>query len=144
MKKTFVLSSNMSLATTKVGAFQFTTPAGVPVVLKAASFSSDKTSVSMSLLEDYTFAAAGTALVPTDTFRTAPRTPRTTVKAHTDITAVAGAAAKTLENVYVQEITNKISLNKEWTLKPSTTYLLAISNQNAGTASVGYCITLEE
>lgn len=145
MKETFILSGNIAIQTAKVGALKIITPAGKPVTLKAPVFSSDKPTVSISLLENYTYTDAAESTLPLrNKQRSLSGTAGTIVKSYPDVTVDGGPDAITLEGILVPVAANELKMHGEWILKPSTTYLLALSNSNAAAATIGFFLEIEE
>ena len=146
-RPTFVVTGSISVTTTKVGAFQITTPAtGVPILLNPTKLSSSKDNVIVTLLEDYSFTdGLESALTPLDIRRADPsEAADTAVKAYVDITAVAGAGALTLDSYSFAAASDSVSVHNSFVLKPNTTYLLAITNSNANTAVCKYTLSFTE
>jgi hypothetical protein len=146
MKKTFIIETNMTIATAKVGSFQLTIPdTGQPVVLKRVQIQTDVGPLAYSLLEDYSFVAAGSVITPLNINRILGGASRVVVKSIADTTAVAGGSALTINSLKVGA-GNTLQLRMGSTdvvLKPGK-YLIAVTNSNAGNAIVNFNIAWEE
>lgn len=89
---------------------------------------------------------AGSALTPVNRKRSGTVVAsKLTVKAHNDITAVAGASSVTMHTDYIAgsttgavKVGGAVGSAEEWVLKPGETYVLSLLNSNGGTAVVSY------
>lgn len=147
MKKTFILETNMTVATTKVGAIQITIPSGSPIHLKTVGVSISAGPVAVNLLEDYSFTdVLESPLTPLHANRQLADSSNVTVKGYVDITAVAGAGALTVaqKNLITATSVPQDVISNVILLKPSTNYLLAFTNSNAGDSVVNFALSWEE
>lgn len=143
--KAFSIGNKMDIAASKVGAIQITTPATGVVHFRPAMINAIGGPIFASLLEDYSF--VGGSEIPAVNHRRIGTPPASAVvaKGATDITAVAGAAAVSLDTVVVgsstqgsQKLGGSVSEMEEWPLKPSTNYLITLTNTAVSTSTVGY------
>lgn len=120
--------------------------AAVYAHFKPASFTALGGPVTVKLLEDNSFEAAGTAFVPRNRKRSGTITAsRITCKYIADATVVPGAGSLELEALYLPTTTQGQSklggsspATEEWILKPGTVYLITMYNDAASTSTVGY------
>lgn len=146
MKKTFVVATNMTIATGDVGALMITTPAGTPVQLDDVIVSNSAGPVAVNLLEDYTYVeVAKSPLTPLAANRQLAPTSAVTIFAYPDISAVAGADALTVATMNLVAAMSDYRLGSvAIQLKPLTTYLLAFTNSNGGNAVVNFALSWKE
>jgi len=144
LKKEFMINGSLTVAPAAVGAIQISVPAGGAITLKSPVFSCDKITVTLALVEDASFAAAGTVIVPKSKIRGLSTASRATVKAITGAVVVNGGAVATLEALTVQAVANNVPLSGCWVLQPGKNYLVTITNNNAAAAAVDFTLKLEE
>lgn len=145
MKKTFVVATNMTVATTKVGALMITTPAA-HIQLDDVIVSNSAGPVAVNLLEDYSYTEpAKSAITPLDANRQLDATSAVTIFGYPDVTADAGAGALTVATMNLVAASSNVKLGTvPIQLKPSTTYLLAFTNSNGGNAVINFALAWKE
>lgn len=115
--------------------------------LKPAALACTGGPVTVTLREDSSFAAAGTAATPRNRKRIGtPDNSKLTCKTIANATIVAGGAAVTLDTTVLPGTSSGAKLGsssqaaEEWVLKPGGTYLVALANETSpgATVTVGY------
>ena len=140
----FTLENKMDIASGKVGALMLTPPLGIYVHLKRMAFTNSAGPVTVSLLENYTF-AGGTAIAPANRNRVNGSAANTVCSGSTDATVTAGTGPLSLGMVYLPgsgvgsgRIGGAVSSGEEWILKPGRSYVLAIANAAGTGITVSY------
>lgn len=144
----FTISNKMDIAGNKVGGFSFTgIPAGTFIHFQPALITGIGGPIYVSLLEDYTF-TGGTTLTPINRNRNSTNASAITLKGSTDLTAVAGTSALSLEMLVLPTTTQGAqklggtgaSGAEEWIWKPEVNYVLAFANSTGSQVTVGYTL----
>lgn len=111
--------------------------------LKPTDITATGGAIYVTLLEDSSFAAAGTAIVPVNRKRAdSPAASKITCKMLANATVVAGSAPVTMETLVIpgtstgSKIGGSTHSAEEWVLKPGGVYLLAMTNATSPGATV--------